>query len=231
MVVDRTRPDQRQPRCGDSLCPRRLNLAARALPLAAAALVSAALAAGCGGSSGAPAVASLGRAITSASTSATSGGAANSSLSTPAAFASQVLEFAKCMRASGVPSFPDPQPGGGFTFQPGTGVDPSSPAFSAARAKCQRFIPGGGPPGMNLGAQTNPTPQALAQMLKAARCMRRHGVSDFPDPQTSVPHHLGGVGEISDIEGVILVFPATIDRQSPLFTRAAAVCDFPLHNH
>jgi hypothetical protein len=36
---------------------------------------------------------------------------------------------------------------------------------------------------------------------------------------------------ISDIEGVILVFPGTIDEQSPGFTHAAAVCAFPLHNH
>ena len=63
--------------------------------------------------------------------------------------------------------------------------------------------------------------------------MRQHGVSDFPDPRTSAPPNpLGsGVGEISDIEGVILLFPSTIDQQSPVFTRAAAACAFPLHNH
>jgi hypothetical protein len=36
---------------------------------------------------------------------------------------------------------------------------------------------------------------------------------------------------ISDIEGVILIFPSTIDQRSPIFTRAAATCAFPLHNH
>ena len=36
---------------------------------------------------------------------------------------------------------------------------------------------------------------------------------------------------ISDIEGAIFVFPATLDTQSPAFTRAAAACQFPLHNH
>jgi hypothetical protein len=36
---------------------------------------------------------------------------------------------------------------------------------------------------------------------------------------------------ISDIDGVMLVFPATLDTQSPAFTRAAAACQFPLHNH
>jgi len=36
---------------------------------------------------------------------------------------------------------------------------------------------------------------------------------------------------ISDIEGVILVFPSAIDQQSPAFTAASAACAFPLHNH
>jgi hypothetical protein len=65
--------------------------------------------------------------------------------------------------------------------------------------------------------------------------MRRHGITDFPDPRTSVPSNPfpagsdGGV--ISDIDGVILVFPGRIDTQSPMFTRAAATCRFPRHNH
>jgi len=94
-------------------------------------------------------------------------------------------------------------------------------------------MPGGGPPGP--GSTTHPSAQALAQMVKVAQCMRRHGVPDFPDPRTSVPSNpfpagsTGGV--ISDIDGVILVFPAALDEQAPLFTRAAAACQFPLHNH
>ena len=70
-------------------------------------------------------------------------------------------------------------------------------------------------------------------MLRVAQCMRRHGISDFPEPRTSVPPHAldGFVGVISDIDGVILVFPSTIDEQSPEFVRAAAACGFPLHNH
>jgi hypothetical protein len=61
--------------------------------------------------------------------------------------------------------------------------------------------------------------------------MRRHGISDFPDPTTTVPSLRGFVGVISDIEGAILVFPASLDTQSPLFKQAAAACGFPLHNH
>ena len=104
---------------------------------------------------------------------------------------------------------------------------PNRPRSTAARAKCRQLLPpgpGSGPP---------PSRQTLAKFLKIARCMRQHGVSDFPDPRTSAPPNpLGPASrELSDIEGVILLFPSTINQQSPVFTRAAAACAFPLHNH
>jgi hypothetical protein len=200
--------------------------------LSTAALLSGVLVAGCGGSSPGPTVARLGGATASGSTAAGGGGAAGSAASSPSALDSDALAYAKCMRASGVPSFPDPRAGGGFLFRAGAGMNPSSPGFKAAQAKCHKLLPGGGPPGP--GSTTNPSPRTLAKFLRIARCMRQHGVEDFPDPRTSVPSSpfgSGGAGVISDIEGVILVFPSTIDQQSPLFTRAAAACAFPLHNH
>ena len=132
------------------------------------------------------------------------------------------------MRANGVPVFPDPSAGGGFQFQPGSGVDPSSPAFEAAQAACRKFLPTGG---LAPGTATHPSAQWLAHMVKVSECMRRHGISDFPDPTTTVPSKFPANGVISDIEGVILVFPATIDTQSALLVRAAKACGFPLHNH
>jgi hypothetical protein len=132
------------------------------------------------------------------------------------------------MRGNGVPNFPDPSPGGGFMFQPGAGIDPSSPAVTAAQAKCEKLIGGGiltAP-----GSTTHPSAQWLTQMVAAAQCMRRHGITDFPDPTTTVPS-LHGFGEISDIEGAIFAFPASLDTQSLEFTQAAAACGFPLHNH
>jgi hypothetical protein len=41
----------------------------------------------------------------------------------------------------------------------------------------------------------------------------------------------GFVGVISDIDGVILVFPSTLDEQSPELVPAAAACGFEPHNH
>lgn len=181
---------------------------------------------GCaGGSSSNGGVAHL---ATTARSSTTAGdGAASPGSGSPEAAA---LAFAKCMRSNGEPNFPDPSAGGLFRFKRGAGVDPFSSTYKAARAKCKRFQPEGGP-----GSGPPPSAQTLAHYLKVAQCMRSHGVPEFPDPRTSVPSNLhppAGASRfvISDIEGVILVM-GSIDEQSPLFTRAAAACAFPLHNH
>jgi hypothetical protein len=199
----------------------------RAHLLGAAAFLTVALAlGGCGGSSS-PGVAHLASEKGSDSTSSESGG---SSPESPAGLQQAAVAYAKCMRSNGVPNFPDPNPGGGFLFHASRGLI-SSPLFKAAQAKCDKLLPGGGLPG-GPGSEP-PSAQTLAKFLKIARCMRKHGVSGFPDPRTSAPPNpLGsGIAEVSDIEGVILLFPSTIDQQSPAFTRAAATCAFPLHNH
>jgi hypothetical protein len=203
--------------------------------VALAAAAAAIALAGCGGSKS-PSVAKIATTTSSSasgSTNTTGGTAGSGSPPSLTQLQQQLLAYARCMRAKGVPNFPDPSAGGGFLFQQGSGVDPSAPAFKAAQAACQKLLPSGG--GLAPGSTTHPTAQWLAHMVKVAQCMRRHGISEFPDPRTSIPSNPfptgspGGV--ISNIEGVILIFPATIDMQSPAFTRAAAACQFPLHNH
>jgi hypothetical protein len=59
----------------------------------------------------------------------------------------QALAFSACMRAHGVPSFPDPTFSGGrvhlsIRSKPGDGLDPSSPKFQAAQKACQGNLPG-----------------------------------------------------------------------------------------
>jgi hypothetical protein len=68
--------------------------------------------------------------------------------------------------------------------------------------------------------------RALAQLRTVAQCMREHGISDFPDPRSTRPSDLslGRHSEITDYEGVFLLFPATIDMQSPAWEQAAAAC-------
>jgi hypothetical protein len=64
----------------------------------------------------------------------------------------QALKFSACMRAHGVPKFPDPQFGSGgkiaIRIGPGNGIDPRSPQFQAAQKACASELPGkAGPTG------------------------------------------------------------------------------------
>jgi hypothetical protein len=88
----------------------------------------------------------------------------------------ELLKFAQCMRSHGVKNFPDPV-NGGFSFS-GVGpdsVDPSSPAFQAAKAACIHLVPG-------EAQRLAVTAQDLAAGVKLAACMRSHGFPGFPDP-------------------------------------------------
>jgi hypothetical protein len=57
----------------------------------------------------------------------------------------QALEFAACMRAHGVPKFPDPDFRGGkiaIRIDASSGIDPRSPQFQAAQKACASELPG-----------------------------------------------------------------------------------------
>jgi hypothetical protein len=180
----------------------------RACVLTAAALLSGALVAGCGGSSHSPTAATLGDATSSRPSSASSGSGA--------------LAFANCMRANGVPNFPDPQPGGGELFEIPAGANPAAPPFRAARAKCQKLLPNGGA----SGSGPPPSDQTLAKLVRIARCMHQHGISDFPDPRILAPASFPpGIAEIVNFDGAVLVFPQTLNMQRcrPRVLRAPVV--------
>lgn len=202
--------------------------------IAAATLVSGLLLAGCGGNSGRPAAATVGRTIAPASTvaAAATGTGANSgdanSSASPAPSSGggpALLAFARCMRANGVPNFPDPAAGGGARFEVPAGTNPATPTFRAAQAKCQKVLPDGGLP----GSGPPPSVHTMTRLRKIAVCMRQHGVPQFPDPRTTVPSNasLGGFQEITDFDGAILLFPSTIDLQAPAYRQALAACGAP----
>jgi len=166
--------------------------------------------AGCGGSS-------------SSSTASTRVSDGTPSSTTNASFGSGTLAFSKCMRANGVPNFPDPNPsGGGF---PVTGLSRSSPAFQAAQVKCRKYMQS-----PVSGGSSGDTPQQMAhameQLRTVAQCMRAHGISDFPDPRATAPanSNLSEYSEITNYMGVYLLFPASINMQSPAWNQAAAAC-------
>ena len=84
-------------------------------------------------------------------------------------------EFVDCVRAHGVPDFPDGSiDSHGVVSFPGSA--PRTP--DSAANTCQVFF-------NQLPQPTSspPVPQQLFQeLLSFARCMRSHGVSDWPDP-------------------------------------------------
>ncbi len=203
----------------DSVDPKRMTHLPQPRLLALAVLLSGILLAGCGGS-GSPSSTITTGASAPGSTVATGTGATSSTLP---ATVSPGVAFARCMRASGVSNFPDPQPGAGLLFSV-TGLDRSSPAFKAAQTKCMHLLSSGGPPGP--GSTTHPSAQTVAKLVRIAQCMREHGVPDFPDPRTSVPLNPfpSGEGVITDYDGAILLFPSTLNLQSPAYTRATAEC-------
>jgi hypothetical protein len=85
------------------------------------------------------------------------------------------------MRSHGVPNFPDPKNGGELSLA-GTGVNRNSPAFKSASQACQSLMPGvaGG-----VGPSGQKSDLSPAQGLALAKCMRTHGVPNFPDPTAS----------------------------------------------
>ncbi len=165
------------------------------------------LAAGCGGGSPKAGIASLGKTSTTQSNapaatnssggggdapagnggSSSNGGGGNSgsphgqvNSSMSVGSYADALKFAQCMRSHGLPNFPDPNSSGALQFGSGDGINPQSSQFQTARDACKKYLP-------NKGAPPSPAQQAkmLAQALKFSECMRAHGITDFPDPQSS----------------------------------------------
>jgi hypothetical protein len=202
----------------DSPDRERLIRSSRARLVAAAALVSGLLVTGCGGGPPGP---------TAASTVGFTESPPAAASTTPATRADipPALAFSECMRANGVPNFPDPTSTGNFPVHTGPGgVDPLSPAFNAAMPKCQKLHPLPGVP--TPGQATHPSAQALAGLRKISECMRQHGVSGFPDPRTSVSSDAGPAiyRLIVDENGAILAIPYVTPQRGPAYWQAAAAC-------
>lgn len=81
--------------------------------------------------------------------------------------------YAQCMRANGVPDFPDPEPNGEFR---GAGHEQQDdPTFRDASEACRDLAPGG-------EHERAADPATLEQMRAFSQCMRDNGVPDYPDP-------------------------------------------------
>jgi len=86
--------------------------------------------------------------------------------------ASPALEYSQCMRARGVPKFPDPVDGR-IVLDPASGIDPSSPTVAAAATACAKYAPPGSSPGGAGAAAAPETWPAFAASLRAAAAAGR----------------------------------------------------------
>jgi hypothetical protein len=100
-------------------------------------------------------------------------------------------ELVRCAREHGMPNLPEPQiDSEGQPHWPG-GVEPPEPPPSveqACHSIVERF------PASVRGAPAT-TPADSAKLLRFARCMREHEITDFPDPKAAAEHRHGlGLG-------------------------------------
>jgi hypothetical protein len=135
--------------------------------------------------------------------------------------ANAFIGFSKCMRAHGVSNFPDPSDGGGIHLS--NNINTRSPVFKTAQTTCFKLLPGGGP------GNHKPSATQIADTTRTAQCMRKHGVSGYPDPIVSSepPTDLNPAlySQVSDQDGIITAIPKSINPQSPVFQKAAKSCN------
>jgi hypothetical protein len=125
----------------------------------------------------------------------------------------QAVNYADCMRASGVPKFPDPGSNGALP-------NPALPAFRAALKACAKLQPGG----MHLDGPPEPSAAELRAAVTFARCIRGHGFSHFPDPLTTV----SDVATLTLGPGEYFPDPGPTVVQAPAFRHAAKACGVQL---
>jgi hypothetical protein len=124
------------------------------------------------------------------------------------------VAYAHCMRAQGVGNWPDPTSSGDFLLTGNSPTNPAdSPNYTSANKACAHLLPNNGRP---TAAQTQ---KVEAEALKYARCMRAHGVLNFPDPDPN-PNHAG----------INLGGNESIDHNTPQFQSAMQTCRSALPN-
>lgn len=109
------------------------------------------------------------------------------------------IAFARCMRSHHIQNWPDPEPNGQFDKTKVTlqklGVLQSQ--LQAAQKACQHLLPS------SSQSPQSQDRQMMAAMLNFARCVRAHGVQNWPDPLAeSDPGEPGTPGFPRNMPGV-----------------------------
>lgn len=139
--------------------------------------------AACGGGPSGPGVASEGSTTTEEASASSSVSSSSSSSSS----SEQSLAFSHCMRSHGVPSYPDPGSDGNLPKANARAFGVGLAQFRAAQQACRSLLPTNFTASLTQCLMTGDCPpavvqEALTQGLQFARCMRSHGVPNWPDP-------------------------------------------------
>ena len=199
-------------------------LARHRLPIALVVVSGVLVIAGCGSASKPSGASKSATTPSSASKRATTSSSA--SKRSPPSYANSQLAAAKCIRSHGVPNFPDPTFGAGgaqVNLQTPAGML-RSPGFELAQKECAKL-------GLELAGYaptSTATAAEMAQALAVAKCMRAHGVPNWPDPTKTMPSNLNGYGVQSAVPGPpggpIFVIPKSIEIAAPAVKQAASAC-------
>jgi len=100
---------------------------------------------------------------------------------------SQLLAFSRCVRSHGVPNFPDPDSTGAIPKVTAQQLGVGDSELQAAQSACAHLL-------QPTQAQVQ---QEMSGMLDFARCMRSHGVPNWPDPTLDSSY-----GPIFNIPGI-----------------------------
>jgi hypothetical protein len=148
----------------------------------------------------------------------------STSSASPKSAITAAYKFSACMRAHGVPEFPDPQvisrPGGQAIGIHVTPTLTGSSRSKSAQSACQGILPGPQSPAEQAAQQ-----HAQAEHLLAfARCVRAHGITSFPDPTVQGqinPQMLAAAGVDLHAPGVIAAARACVPASGGAVTQAA----------
>jgi uncharacterized protein (DUF885 family) len=151
---------------------RKLGLATTAGALAVALTL---VLTACGGNGDSDGVASLTDTTTQSTTEGGEGSAGGSGGASDDEREEAALEYAQCMREHGI-DFPDPV-NGRFEFRQSADEDPQK--MQEAQEACQDILERVAPPPLDEEEQA----ELRKATLEFSKCMREHGVDDFPDPQ------------------------------------------------
>jgi hypothetical protein len=141
------------------------------------------------------------------------GSSAGANTFAPGATYAQAVAFTKCMRANGVSQFPAPDGEGSYSNAALQALA-NDPQENNAIHQCRSVLPNAGT-GLTSTQLEQIQQQNLRNAVKAAHCMRAHGVTNFPDP--------AGTNQSSGVNWQPVI-SAGLNLNAPYYAAAVKAC-------